>query len=327
MSFVQLFFFSNSKAQKKNQIHEKQQSINNIEMIRKEEIILQPQWQKNTFECECLITIPSYLRNKKLWIGLYSVCTQDDTQYLSYKYLKPNQSSVRFKDLVNGLFEFRLFEDQSSLFIGNKYHKLTTSAIFRIGHDFHLSHSFDDSHHSQITVTYDHMIEQNDWIGLYSLTDSNTSIPLKKHFINVTQNKLTFNTESLTFDAVEGTSSLAQKQFHFRYFISTSVINSQPIPFAVSSPFVFPFPAVSARRVSLNYIKVHFINNHNNVWCGLFYQMEDSTALMTCKDVESNGYFSVRYHYAYGEQFMIKLYSHSGQLLASCSLSSSSSYP
>ena len=260
------------------------------------EIKLQPQYILNTYSCDCLITLPKSLYQKKLWLGIYSANTQEDTKYISYHYLKSNERKVTFTHLVRGLYQFRLFEDRSTLMIGNKYFKLKTSEIFRIGNPFQLSFSLHENDSSLIQLKYERMIEEYDWIGLFSIDQSNDEIPFKRQQINITQQTVDITTKSLCLDAVKGEiDSFQQIHYHFRYFISSSMINNIPVPYSITPSFVFPFPQVSARRVSKWYIKIHFINNHEKVWCGLYHKKEDNNPITIVKDVETHGYMSLRH--------------------------------
>ena len=172
------------------------------------------------------------------------------------------------------------------------------------------------------------MIEEFDWIGLFSIDKSNDSILFKHQKINITQQSVDISTKSLCLDAVKGEiDSFEQIHYHFRYFISSSIINSVPIPYAITSSFTFPIPQVSARRVSKWYIKIHFNNNHEKVWCGLYHNKEEKNPITVVKEVESNGYMSLRHEYQFEEMYWIKLFSISNQLLAYCKLSSNIHYP
>ena len=284
---------------------------------------------KGTSIVESKITIPKSYLKSTLWIGLYSKFTKEDTNYLEMKYITKEIETIKFKHLLKGLYELRLFEDKSTLFIRNGYNKLFTSKEFRIGDDeqnFSMTCEFNNQNSSLINVYYTNHQSIEDFICLYKKSDSNTKHYILKESVHLTETKMMFNISKCHLDSVKNDiDNLEQEEYHFRYYCNESY--SKKIAFAESNSFTFSFPKIQAIRISKDYIKIHFENNHLNIWVGLFQNKYDKEYLTYETIIEENNYISLKYPYQYNEHYYIKLFSHSKQLLAYCTLDKNNNYP
>ncbi|EKE39670.1 hypothetical protein ENUP19_0276G0013 [Entamoeba nuttalli] len=282
---------------------------------------------KGSHGVNCKVELSDKELNKKLWVGIFVVMRQFNNQYCQYKFIdsKKQETIISFDPLPDGMYEVRLFEDDSVLFVGNKYKLICVSNKICIGDVVKITTQFDEHIPYLIHVFYNNICSSEDVIGLFTCGTPSMKSYLTKQTVSTTKNEITFDLSELQLDAMVGDKELTSHKFEFRYFKNCSSIANTTAPSGFSSPFTLPTPTVHAQRMSVDYINVSFTNNHYNVWAGL-YITDTLKPLAHAYAEQGSLTIAIKYPYTPNEHYTIKLYSNSNQLLAVCELTKSESY-
>ncbi|EDR24413.1 hypothetical protein EDI_144430 [Entamoeba dispar SAW760] len=282
---------------------------------------------KGSHGVHCKIELSDEDLNKRLWAGIFVVMRQFNNQYCQYKFIdsKKQESIISFDPLPDGMYEVRLFKDDSVLLLGNKYKLICVSNKICIGDVVNIKAQFDEHIPYLVHVFYDNICSSEDVIGLFTCGTQSMKSYLTKQTVSTTKNKISFDLSELELDAMIGDKELTSRKFEFRYFKNCSSIANTTAPSGFSSPFTLPIPTVHAQRMSVDYINVSFTNNHYKVWAGL-YITDTLKPLARAFAEQGNLTIALKYSYTPNEHYTIKLYSNSNQLLAECELTKSPNY-